>query len=192
MALPSTCIVLVAEDDPIVALDLADSLGRFGCTVLGPVASSMEGLQLIHRQRPSIALLSASVAEGGFLLLGNVLASLMVPFGVVATGSDHVLLRRNSLLREAPRLHKPFNSADLHKAASDLYRADLQQKIAQADDRIAGGTVRVAEQLRLVEKLAAAGTSTVLAESLLNNMTRGLRLLRTSRTLMTGQLGELD
>ena len=52
--------------------------------------------------------------------------------------------------------------------------------------------MRVAEQLRLVEKLAAAGTSTVLAESLLNNMTRGLRLLRTSRTLLTGQLGELD
>ena len=79
MALPSTCIVLVAEDDPIVALDLARQLGSIWLRGTRPRRFFDGGSAADSPAATSIALLSASVAEGGFLLLGNVLASLMVP-----------------------------------------------------------------------------------------------------------------
>jgi two-component system, response regulator PdtaR len=191
-AFPSDCTVLVAEDDPVMALDLDDRLRRFGCTVLGPVATAAEGLRLVHRQRPSLALLRASAWEGGFLLLANVLASIHVPFGVVATGYETAALARDSVLRAAPRLTEPWDAASLHQLTRSLYRSDLELKISHADQRIAAGTRRLAEQVRRVEKLEATGDyESLLAQALLTEMARALRLMRTGRALLAERLEAL-
>jgi CheY-like chemotaxis protein len=50
--------VLVAEDDGVVALDLAATLEGFGCVVLGPAPTVAETLALLAGgERPDAALL---------------------------------------------------------------------------------------------------------------------------------------
>ncbi len=184
MTLLTSCAALVAEDDPTAALDLDDSLKRLGFSVLGPVDNSAAALQLMHHQRPNIALVSASAPDCGFVLLASVLISMTVPFGVMATGYDQPMVGQEPVLRGAPRLAKPWDIRSLHQITRELYRCDLELKIADADRRITAGIRQVADQIRKVEALAAISTpQAASAELLLSAMTRSLRLMRTSRAL---------
>ena len=56
--------VLVAEDQAVIAMDLAMTLREFGCAVLGPAASVAEALALAGRERPDAALLDLGLSDG--------------------------------------------------------------------------------------------------------------------------------
>ena len=143
---PADCCVLVVEDEPVQALDLACMLAGFGCAVIGPVDSAREALQLLGRRRPSFALFDANLPVGSLVPLAEALTRLQLPFAVLATGLEHRALDRLSVLREAPRLTKPFSLGDLHQAASVLHQIDLCSKIAATDRRISEGRMRLAQQ----------------------------------------------
>ena len=48
--------------------------------------------------------------------------------------------------------------------------------------------MRLAQQICLIERLEAAGTHTVLANSLLHEITRTLKIMRASRAILRQQL----
>jgi hypothetical protein len=50
------------------------------------------------------------------------------------------------------------------------------------------GKARLAQQIRLIERLEAAGTRTDLANSLLHEIGQALRTMRASRTILCQQL----
>ena len=185
---PADCCVLVVEGEPVQALDLASMLAGFGCAVIGPADSVREALQLLGRRRPSFALFDANLPAGSLVPLAEALTRLQLPFAVLATGLEHRALDRLSVLREAPRLTKPFSLGDLHQAASVLHQIDLCSKIAATDRRISEGRMRLAQQIRLIERLEAAGTHTVLANSLLHEIARTLKIMRASRAILRQQL----
>ena len=89
---------------------------------------------------------------------------------------------------KAPRLAKPFNPRKLHRTASALHQADLRSKIMATDRWISEGRVRLARQIRMIERLEAAGTRTDLANSLLREIGRALRTMQASRTILCQQL----
>ena len=184
---PAECCVLVVEDEPVQALDLASMLAGFGCAEIGPADSAREALQLLGRRRPSFALFDANLPVGSLVPLADTLARLEVPFALLATGLEHALDRFPGL-RGAPRLTKPFSLGDLHQAASVLHQIDLCSKIAATDRRISEGRMRLAQQIRLIERLEAAGTHTVLANSLLHEIARTLKIMRASRAILRQQL----
>jgi CheY-like chemotaxis protein len=189
---PADCCVLVVEDEPVQALDLACMLAGFGCAVIGPVDSAREALQLLGRRRPSFALFDANLPVGSLVPLAEALTRLQLPFAVLATGLEHRALDRLSVLREAPRLTKPFSLGDLHQAASVLHQIDLCSKIAATDRRISEGRMRLAQQIRLIERLEAVGTPTVLTDSLLHEITRTLKIMQASRAILHRQLEAYD
>jgi hypothetical protein len=88
----------------------------------------------------------------------------------------------------APLSTKPCNRWNLHRAASVLHQTDLRGKIAATDRRIGEGRVRLAQQIRLIERLEAAGTPATLANTLLREIGRALRTMRASRTILGQQL----
>ena len=92
------------------------------------------------------------------------------------------------MLREALRLAKLFDPLELHRTASALHQIDLRSRIAAADRRISEGRMRLAKQVRLIERLEAAGTRTDLANSLLREIGRALRTMQASRTILCQQL----
>ena len=186
---PADCCALVVEDEPVQALDLACMLAGFGCQVIGPAKkSARDALQLLGGGRPSFALCDAHLPATSLVPLAETLTRLEVPFAVLATGLDKGALACLPVLHKAPRLTKPFNSRKLHRTASALHQVDLRRKIAATDRRIGEGRVRLARQIRLIERLEAAGTRTDLANSLLREIGRALRTMRASRTILCQQL----
>ena len=58
-------VILVAEDEALVALVLELALAAAGHRVLGPAATAAGALRLAEAGRPDLALLDINLAEGG-------------------------------------------------------------------------------------------------------------------------------
>jgi len=56
--------VLIAEDDYVTALSVAESVEAMGGEVLGPVAATAEGIALVRRTRPHMAFLDVQLHDG--------------------------------------------------------------------------------------------------------------------------------
>jgi DNA-binding NtrC family response regulator len=79
--------VLVAEDQPFIALDLALAVEDAGGNVLGPAASSEDALALIATGNVGAAILDVNLVDGDCSSLVEVLVGLDVPF-IVHTAVD--------------------------------------------------------------------------------------------------------
>lgn len=55
--------VLVAEDETVLAMELADVLSRAGATVLGPTTTLYETRALITRAKPTVAVLGPLASD---------------------------------------------------------------------------------------------------------------------------------
>ena len=116
-------VVLLAEDEAVVAFELAVTLRGFGCAVLGPVATAADALVLLHGKRPDIALLDVGLRDGPTTPVAEALAASGVPF-VLVTGYEPVDLV-DPLLRAAPCLAKPYHAPDLWRALLGALRPAL-------------------------------------------------------------------
>lgn len=54
-------IVLIVEDEPIIAISLALVLEAAGHAIIGPVRSSREAVELCRQQRPALALVDINL-----------------------------------------------------------------------------------------------------------------------------------
>jgi hypothetical protein len=95
---------------------------------------------------------------------------------------------QSTTLRSRPRVRRPFHAPTLHTAMCGLYQDNLARTIATADRHIAQGQLRLANQLRLIEELAAKGQETDQAHALAREFGRLLQTMRTSRGLLARRL----
>jgi CheY-like chemotaxis protein len=110
--------VLVAEDEALVALDLACTLRELGCDVL-PAAPSVAGaLAILGAERPDVALLDVSLADGSAAPVAAALAAAGVPFAVVTGHAAGGI--GEAALRGAPHLGKPYGLRDLRVTLAQL------------------------------------------------------------------------
>ena len=72
--------VLVAEDQTFIAMDLSLAVEDAGGQVMGPVASSREGLALIAAGSVGAAIVDMNLVDGESTPLVEVLVGLGVPF----------------------------------------------------------------------------------------------------------------
>lgn len=79
--------VLVAEDQPFIALDLALAVEDAGGNVVGPAASCEEALAFLATKTVGAAILDVSLVDGDCSALVEVLVGLDVPF-IVHTAVD--------------------------------------------------------------------------------------------------------
>ena len=110
--------VLVAEDECLIAMDLADLFETAGADVIGPASTVKEALKLIRSQQVDRACLDFNLADGEVTPVLNLLASKGIPM-VVYTGRG---LPRE-LVSQHPNLtvlHKPLPAKRL---VTELARA---------------------------------------------------------------------
>jgi hypothetical protein len=181
------CMVLVAEHGSARALDLAEILRDLGCEVLGPAGSGTEALELLTHQRPNVALLDAGPGCDGLVPLAQALAAAAVPFALVTGGPAHGP-PDHPALREAPRLAWPSHLLELCRSLRALYRSDLERRLALDEQQIAAGRERLAYQVRAIERLAAEGEDTFVADRLMRGIGRSLRLMRAHRAYLRRRL----
>jgi CheY-like chemotaxis protein len=111
--------VLVAEDEAIIALDLAITLRELGCEVLPPVPSVARALALLAAERPDAALLDLRLTDGPATPVAQALAAAGVPFAVTS-GLEAGQLGKEPALRAAPYLAKPYGYAGLRATLARL------------------------------------------------------------------------
>jgi CheY-like chemotaxis protein len=77
--------VLVVEDEPLVAMEMAHTLGELGCEVIGPAATLDEALRLAATHRPDAAVLDVNLRGRPAFPVAELLAGRGVPM-IWATG----------------------------------------------------------------------------------------------------------
>lgn len=98
--------VLVVEDEPIVAMDLADTLESHGCEVVGPAYDLTQAAELSRQQALDGAVLDVNLGEEKVFPVADDLAHGRIPFCFV-TGYGAAGLRPEDLDR--PILQKPVD-----------------------------------------------------------------------------------
>lgn len=107
--------ILVVEDDPLIALDIALSLEDAGAAVIGPCASVAQSFALVEQKTKNGvihgAVLDVELRKENSVPIARLLTEMAIPFlfhsGINSAGA--------TILQEfdAPILSKPSSSADL-------------------------------------------------------------------------------
>jgi CheY-like chemotaxis protein len=110
--------ILVVEDEWFLADEISHAVNRAAGTVVGPVASVEEALELLQREpEPDAATLNVRVADGESYPVADELARRHIPFLFASANSASSLPGRFS--RRAI-VGKPFSGARLVTALSAL------------------------------------------------------------------------
>jgi CRP-like cAMP-binding protein/ActR/RegA family two-component response regulator len=121
-------VVLLAESDAVIGMDLSDALERAGYRVLGPVNTAAEALRLLVQEKPTIAVIDVILKDGRCTELAHTLRRLDVPF-LVHSGSQQDE-RLASEFQGAAWLSKPALSTDVVISVNELAASALAQAAA--------------------------------------------------------------
>ena len=102
--------VLVVDDEPLLAIDLADCLEDAGFTVTGPAGSVKDALALIATAGCAAAVIDVNLGRETAEPIAHELTRLGIPFIVVSGYAPDQIPR---VFHAAPRLVKPFNVAEV-------------------------------------------------------------------------------
>jgi DNA-binding response OmpR family regulator len=107
--------ILVVEDEPLLAMTLADLLTDAGCTVAGPAASLKQGMRLVEQEAVDGAILDVNLGGEMVFPLADALVERSIPF-VYVTGYGKLLRACN---HGRPVLQKPYNNQQLLKIVGE-------------------------------------------------------------------------
>jgi DNA-binding response OmpR family regulator len=102
--------ILVLEDEPLIALDLASTLEDAGWEVIGPAGTLAAAVRLLGGGDPDLACLDLNIGSETSHELARALRARGVPV-VFVSGRDARALPED--LREVPVLGKPVNTGAL-------------------------------------------------------------------------------
>jgi len=83
----NNALVLIAEDEPFIALDLALAIEDFGGTVVGPAATVEEALALIDGQAVAAAILDVNLGAQDISPVAEILLTHNIPV-IIQTGVE--------------------------------------------------------------------------------------------------------
>ena len=122
--------ILVAEDETLIAMDIADHLESFGAKVIGPASTLREGIRLASSEKFDTALLDFNLFDGEVTPLLDALARGGVAI-VVYTGRG---VPRDLMARH-PRLTIVPKPAPMHRLIAELAAAREASALYRAQDR---------------------------------------------------------
>jgi DNA-binding response OmpR family regulator len=104
------CRVLVVEDEMLIVMTIEDVLQAMGCEIVGPVATVDKALKLARDETFDAAILDVTIRGGKVYPVAEALLARGIPFVFASGYGDWAL---PEVLRDQPRLTKPFTSAHL-------------------------------------------------------------------------------
>ena len=116
--------VLVVEDDPIIALDVASSLTVAGAIVLGPAYTVSQALELIDRSPVDAAVLDYRLEAETASPIAHRLVAMEIPFLFHTSSSSSPALAHPGVLI----IDKPTRPGQLVAAVNALTRTRRQEQ----------------------------------------------------------------
>lgn len=108
--------VLLAEDNPLEAIEYCDWLCEAGAEVVGPISSVRQALSALSSSRIDVAVVDFALADDNSSRLQMALEESSIPF-VVVTGYPRPLVRRNRTQKILP---KPLDSETLCASVEEV------------------------------------------------------------------------
>ncbi|RJQ24318.1 MAG: GGDEF domain-containing response regulator [Nitrospiraceae bacterium] len=128
--------ILVAEDESIVGLHIADSLRKLGYAVPAVVASGEEAVRKSGELRPDLILMDI-VLKGdmdGIEAAGLIRSRFNIPVIYLTAYGDDETLRRAKITEPLGYILKPFKERELHTAIEiALYRHEMETKLKKME-----------------------------------------------------------
>ncbi len=90
-------LVLIVEDEPLIALELETILQEAGLRVMGPAATLRIAFQLLDHRRPDAAVLDINLRGELVTPVAKLLQAMQVPF-VVSSAYSNALLQADPVL----------------------------------------------------------------------------------------------
>ena len=106
--------VLIAEDDPLVAITLSDQLAELGHTVIAVASDGQEAIDMVTREPPELALLDIKMPNvDGIAAAEQISAQVDIPMLMLTAYSDRPLVIRAAEAGALGYLLKPISSEEL-------------------------------------------------------------------------------
>jgi two-component system, response regulator PdtaR len=125
--------VVIAEDEPLIRLDLRESLEEEGYEVVGEAGNGAEAIDLVRQLRPDVAILDIKMPEvDGLAAARDIVADRLAAVVILTAFSQRELIEQ---ARDAGALHyliKPFERRELVPAI-ELAIARFRELVALSD-----------------------------------------------------------
>jgi len=106
--------VLIAEDDPLVAITLSDQLAELGHAVVAVASDGQEAIDMARREHPELALLDIKMPNvDGITAAEQIGTELDIPMLMLTAYSDRPLVFRAAEAGALGYLLKPVSSEEL-------------------------------------------------------------------------------
>lgn len=112
-------LILVVEDEFLIAMELQSVLDTGGYDVLGPVASVEDALSLLKTEKPDAAVLDVNLNGQRVTPVAQALGERSIPY-LIASAYLPADLATESLLARAINVGKPTDAARLLKEIANL------------------------------------------------------------------------
>lgn len=125
----SSADVLIIEDEPIIAMDIADTVRAMGHTVVGVAATKDEAVRIARAQRPGIVMADIKLSDGssGVEAVQEILKSMDVPVVFVTAYPERLLTGEGA--EPTYLVTKPFESdvlkVTIHQALLSHHQPDV-------------------------------------------------------------------
>lgn len=146
--MPAT--ILVAEDEHLIAADLAASLQRLNFQVIGPAVNGRQAIEMAQQNRPDLALVDIRMPDmDGLEAAEQLFGQMQIPVIIVSAYSDAEYLDKATKIGVCGYLLKPV-SIDMLRTNIAVAWAHYQQD-RQLHEKV--GELEVAlENRRIIEK----------------------------------------
>ncbi|MEQ4206097.1 response regulator [Actinopolymorpha sp. B9G3] len=142
--------VVLAEDEALIRLDLAEMLGEEGYDVIGQAADGDSALALVRELRPDLAILDVKMPKlDGITVAERIGDEGICPVIILTAFSQRDLVNRASAAGAMAYLVKPFTKADLVPAI-EIAVSRFTERV-QLEHEVAGLAERL-ETRKLVER----------------------------------------
>ena len=142
--------VVLAEDEALIRLDLAEMLGEEGYDVVGQAADGESALSLVRELRPDLAILDVKMPKlDGISVAEQIGDEGICPVIILTAFSQRNLVNRASAAGAMAYLVKPFTKVDLVPAIEIAVSRFTERE--QLEREVAGLTERL-ETRKLVER----------------------------------------
>ncbi|MBI1337734.1 MAG: response regulator [Phycisphaera sp.] len=112
-ALPAR--VLIAEDEHLVAMNLAGYLSRLSIETIGPIASGKAAIEHAKKEKPDLAMLDICMPDmDGLDVAGVLWKQMRIPAVIVSAFSDDSYILRGTQVGVMGYMLKPVSLDELH------------------------------------------------------------------------------
>jgi adenylate cyclase len=126
--------ILIAEDENIIALDIAENLKRLGYKVCGIARTSREVIEKARKLIPDLILMDVMLDDdtSGIEAAEQIKLQFNIPVVYLTALADSETLKRAKITEPLGYLLKPFEPRSLHTAIEmAIYKHDVNEKLKE-------------------------------------------------------------